>query len=122
MNVLHERPVGKTPRKTPRKTPLQILKILSDQPTLTIPEVTMEVTMEVRRLLRAMDGDNSRKELQEILKLKNADHFRKAYLLPAIDAGLVEMTLAHKPKSRFQKYRLTRKVVVLKQRNRKSQK
>ncbi len=25
--------------KTPGKTPLQILKILSDQPTLTIPEI-----------------------------------------------------------------------------------
>lgn len=54
-----------------------------------------------------MTGDNSRKELQEILKLKNADHFRKAYLLPAIDAGLVEMTLPDKPKSRLQRYRLT---------------
>ena len=81
-----------------------------------------EVTMEVSRLLKAMDGYNSRKELQEILKLKNADHFRKAYLLPAIVAGLVEMTVPDKPKSRFQKYRLTRKGVVVKQRNRKSQK
>jgi ATP-dependent DNA helicase RecG len=73
----------------------------------TTPEVTMEVTMEVKRLLKVMDGDNSRKELQEILKLKNAEHFRKAYLLPAIKAGLVEMTLPDKPKSRLQRYRLT---------------
>ena len=31
--------LGKTPGKTLGKTPLQILKILSDQPTLTIPEI-----------------------------------------------------------------------------------
>lgn len=30
---------AKTPRKTPGKTPLQILEIISKQPTLTIPEI-----------------------------------------------------------------------------------
>jgi ATP-dependent DNA helicase RecG len=54
-----------------------------------------------------MTGDHSRKELQEIFRLKNVEHFRIAYLLPAITAGIVEMTLPDKPKSRFQKYRLT---------------
>ncbi|MFC1532263.1 Fic family protein [Thermodesulfobacteriota bacterium] len=83
-------------------------------------EVTMEVTMEVKRLLKVMDGDISRQELQGKLKLKNADYFRKAYLSPAINAGLIEMTLPDKPKSRFQKYRLTQKGIVLKQRNSKS--
>ena len=66
-----------------------------------------EVTTEVKRLLNVMTGDHSRKELQEILRLKNAEHFRKAYLLPAINAELVEMTLPDKPKSRLQRYRLT---------------
>jgi ATP-dependent DNA helicase RecG len=70
-------------------------------------KVTMEVTTEVKRLLNTMTGEHSRKELQEMLSLKNADHFRKAYLLPAINAGLVEMTLPDKPKSRLQRYRLT---------------
>ena len=65
--------------------------------------------MEVKRLLKAMEGDNSRQEFQKKLKLKNADHFRKAYLLTAMDAGLVDMTLSDKPKSRLQKYRLTEK-------------
>jgi len=41
--------------------------------------------------------------------LKNDEHFRKAYLLPALDAGLVEMTLPDKPRSSKQKYRLTAK-------------
>jgi ATP-dependent DNA helicase RecG len=39
--------------------------------------------------------------------LKDAEHFRKSYLLPAIKAGLVEMTRPDKPKSKLQKYRLT---------------
>ena len=77
----------------------------------TIPEVAMEVTMEVamevKRLLKTMSGEHSLKELQEMLSLKNADHFRKAYLSSAIEDGLVEMTLPDKPKSRLQKYRLT---------------
>jgi len=75
--------------------------------TLKKREVTMEVTMEVKRLLNVITGDHSRKDLQEMHGLKNADHFRKAYLLSAINAGLVEMTRPDKPKSRLQKYRLT---------------
>ncbi|MBW2090028.1 MAG: putative DNA binding domain-containing protein [Deltaproteobacteria bacterium] len=70
-------------------------------------EVTTEVATEVKRLLNVMTGDHSRKELQELLRLKNAEHFRKAYLLPAIKAGLIQMTLPDKPQSRLQKYRLT---------------
>jgi ATP-dependent DNA helicase RecG len=73
-----------------------------------VREVTTEVTTEVKRLLNVITGDHARKELQEMLRLRNAEHFRKAYLLPAIDAGLVEMTLPDKPKSRLQKYRLTK--------------
>jgi len=70
-------------------------------------EVTTEVTTEVKRLLNIITGDHSREELQELFRLKNAEHFRKAYLLPAINAGLVQMTLPDKPKSQLQNYRLT---------------
>jgi len=66
-----------------------------------------EVTAEVKKLLFVITGDHSRNELQELLRLKHAEHFRKAYLLPAMQAGLMEMTLPDKPKSRLQKYRLT---------------
>ena len=41
--------------------------------------------------------------------LKNADHFRKAYILPAMAAGVLEMTLPEQPNSRLQRYRLTNK-------------
>jgi len=66
----------------------------------------MEVTPVVKRLLHVMTGDHSRAELQEMLRFKDAEHFRKAYLLPAINAGLVEMTRPDKPKSRLQRYGL----------------
>jgi ATP-dependent DNA helicase RecG len=78
-------------------------------------EVTPEVTPEVKHLLDAITGEHSRRELQEILGLKDSEHFRKAYLLPAINAGYIEMTLMEKPKSRFQKYRLTEKGKILHQ-------
>ena len=70
-------------------------------------EVTMEVTMEVNALLKAIDGEMPRRELQDLLGLKNADHFRKAYLVPAIASGCLEMTLPDHPNSRLQRYRLT---------------
>ena len=69
----------------------------------------MELTMEVARVLTAIQSDMARTSLQEIMGLKNADHFRKAYLLPALESGMVEMTLPDKPNSRSQRYRLTAK-------------
>lgn len=68
---------------------------------------TTEVTTEVERVLRILVGEMSRQELQEGLALKNDEHFRKAYLLPALGCGLVEMTLPDKPRSSKQRYRLT---------------
>lgn len=49
----------------------------------------------------------TRHALQADLALANRDHFRKAYLLPALEAGLIEMTQPDKPNSRSQRYRLT---------------
>lgn len=43
------------------------------------------------------------------LGLKDDEHFRKAYLLPALDTGLIEMTIPDKPRSSKQKYQLTDK-------------
>ena len=43
----------------------------------------------------------------EDLELKHEDHFRSAYLTPALDAGYIEMTIPDKHQSRLQRYRLT---------------
>ena len=54
-----------------------------------------------------LEGEMGRKELQDLLRLKDAEHFRKAYLRKAIEAGLVEMKSPDKVHSSDQKYRLT---------------
>lgn len=52
-------------------------------------EVTREVITEVRRLVAAFRGSEefTRQELQDALALKNAEHFRRAYLLPPSPVG-----------------------------------
>ena len=51
----------------------------------------------------------SRGEIQAALGLKDRKSFRFRYLTPALDTGLVEMTIPERPNSRLQKYRLTEK-------------
>ena len=75
--------------------------------SLSTPEVTPYVTPEVRKMLSILKGEMSRKEIQQILGLKDEKHFRTAYQQPAIAAGLIEMTVPDKPNSRLQKYRIT---------------
>lgn len=61
---------------------------------------TGEVTGEVTRLLAVLKGEMSRVQLQAALDLRHEDHFRNTYLIPALEAGLVEMTIPDKPTSR----------------------
>ena len=72
-------------------------------------QVTMDVAMEVADLLTKVRGEMSRPDLQAAMGLKNADHFRRAYLTPAMTAGLLEMTAPDSPRSTKQRYRLTAK-------------
>ena len=48
-----------------------------------------------------------RDALMRALGLKDAKHFRRHYLLPAMSAGLVEMTQPDHPRSPTQQYRRT---------------
>ena len=85
-----------------------MLRMILDTVTTSTPEVTLEDTPEVR-LLSVLAGEMARQQLKEMLGLKDDEHFRKAYLLPALEAGLIEMTMPDKPRSSKQKYRLTDK-------------
>jgi ATP-dependent DNA helicase RecG len=76
-------------------------------------EVTGEVAGEVKKLLLVCRGVMSRKELQNVLGLRGENNFRRLYLLPALAAGFLEMTIPDKPNSRLQKYRLTAKGIAL---------
>ena len=84
----------------------QFIQTLGRPLSAATPEVTPEVAPEVR-LLRVLVGQMTRQQLQQALGLKDDEHFRKAYLQPALDAGLIEMTIPDKPRSSKQKYRLT---------------
>ena len=61
----------------------------------------------MQRLLSVMSGEMKRTEIQDAIGLKHEDHFRDAYLLPALTAGVIEMTIPDRPRSSKQRYRLT---------------
>ena len=65
-------------------------------------------TQEVIRLLKAFNGDMARRDLHVLLNLKDDEHFRSAYLKPAIQQDLITMTIPEKLSSVKQKYRLTK--------------
>jgi ATP-dependent DNA helicase RecG len=73
------------------------------------PQVTPQVTLGERLLQVLEEGELNRKDILEKLQMKDIKHFRQYYLLPALVAGLIEMTIPDKPNSRLQKYRLTAK-------------
>jgi Fic family protein len=85
-----------------------MLRMILDTVTTSTPEVAQEVTPEVR-LLAAFAGEMARQQLKTTLGLRDDEHFRKAYLLPALEAGWIEMTIPDRPRSSKQKYRLTDK-------------
>jgi ATP-dependent DNA helicase RecG len=70
---------------------------------------TEQVNTEVEKLVALISGEHSSKELKEKLVLKNEEYFRKQFRNPAIEKGLIEMTIPEKPKSSKQKYKLTEK-------------
>ena len=72
-------------------------------------KVTPEVTPEVLRMLRIMEGDMSRAQLMAALGLKDEKHFRENYQQAAISQAVIEMTIPDKPRSSKQRYRITEK-------------
>ena len=69
---------------------------------------TAQVTAQVTAMLEAAArGPVSRETLQEAAGIKHREHFRKAHLEPALNAGLLERTIPDKPRSSKQRYRIT---------------
>ncbi|MDD4998146.1 MAG: Fic family protein [Syntrophales bacterium] len=86
-----------------------MLRMILDAVTAAAPQVTHQVTPQVSALLAAIRGEMDREALQSALHLSDRKSFRERYLKPALDDGLIEMTIPDKPNSRLQKYRLTDK-------------
>ena len=65
-----------------------------------------QATDQVKRLLDVLGTSAlSASELMSLLELKHRPTFRQNYLHPALEAGLIEMTLPDVPNSRNQRYR-----------------
>lgn len=66
-------------------------------------------SVEVRNLIKVLEGEMSRQEIQDRLELRDRRNFRENYLDPALDAGLIEMKYPDSPTHSKQKYLLTEK-------------
>jgi ATP-dependent DNA helicase RecG len=73
------------------------------------PQDTPQVATQVNGLIRVFEGEMSREVLQDLLNISNRKYFRKEYIKPALELGIIEMTIPGKPNSKNQKYRLTQK-------------
>lgn len=68
---------------------------------------------QVKKLLKIFDRNPlSASDLMQKIDLSHRPTFRKNYLNPAINKGLIEMTIPDKPNSRLQKYRITPKGIA----------
>jgi len=80
---------------------------LTDQVT---DQATDQVTDQVAMLLRKLDSETlTTHALMQALMLSHKPTFRRNYLHPGINAGFVERTDPHAPRSPMQRYRLTSK-------------
>ncbi|MBR1368811.1 hypothetical protein RJ53_04510 [Methanocalculus chunghsingensis] len=76
--------------------------------TMQVPCKYHASTPQVVTILQAALHENrSRGELQEAAQLKNRDNFRKNYLKPLVEDGLLEPMIPDKPRSPKQRYRTT---------------
>ena len=66
-----------------------------------------QVTLQVKELVKILDNEMDRTEMQNKLGLSHRENFRLNYLKPALEQGFIDMTIPDKPKSGLQKYRLT---------------
>ena len=81
-------------------------------------QVTTEVTEQVSKLIHVLLlGEYTSAEIQNKLELKHRPTFLYTYIQPALEQGLIEMTIPEKPKSSKQKYRLTDKGKALRKSN-----
>lgn len=84
----------------------QIDRIL-DEVAVQIDEEGAQMSEYVRKLLGVMEYNipYTGKTLMDRLNLKSRETFRRNYLHPAMEQGLVTMTVPDKPNSRNQRYR-----------------
>jgi ATP-dependent DNA helicase RecG len=79
---------------------------------LSTPQVPLKYpssSIEIQNLVKVLEGEMSRAEIQEILGLKDPKNFRENYLEPALADAVIEMKYPDSPNHPKQKYLLTEK-------------
>jgi hypothetical protein len=75
---------------------------------LRTEQVREQVTVQVEKLLYALGNETlATREIMAKLRLRHRPTFLTTYLRPALDIGVIEMTVPDKPNSNRQKYRAT---------------
>ena len=72
---------------------------------MTLP--TEQVTEQVEKLISVFHDDMTLSELIIKCEIKHRPTFLYNCIQPALEMGLIKMTIPDKPKSRSQKYKLT---------------
>ncbi|SHI19164.1 hypothetical protein SAMN02746098_02919 [Desulfosporosinus lacus DSM 15449] len=90
-----------------------MLRVIRDalRELIQTEQVREQVTEQVQRLMMALGSETlSAKELLERLRLKHRPTLSNNYLRPALELGLIEMTVPDKPNSSRQKYRAIKNI------------
>ena len=88
---------------------ISLFDISDNWVTVVFNRSTGKVTPQVEKLLKILSREMGRSEIMNIMGFKDKKNFVKNILRPAIEEGLIEMTIPDKPNSRNQKYRITDK-------------
>ena len=84
---------------------LDMINQILDEVVLQVNRSNSEVSEYVKRMLAVMDEvPYTSNSIMEALGLKSKETLRKNYINPAMELGLIKMTLPDKPNSRNQRY------------------
>ena len=85
---------------------LLMLNEILDEVLLSSQKESRHISEQVNRLLSVMDDEipYSANELLLLLNIKSKETLRASYLNPALENGLIKMTLPDKPNSKNQRY------------------
>ena len=90
-----------------------ILQAIEESALASDQESDYQSDQVMRLLLALRKSQRSATDLMTELGLSHRPTFRKNYLHPALEVGLIEMTQPDTPRARNQKYRLTARGVQL---------
>jgi ATP-dependent DNA helicase RecG len=88
---------------------IQVSDTVSDTVSGTVSDTVV-------KLLTVLSDETLKpSDIREKMRLKHRTFFLNNYIQPALQLGLIEMTIPDKPNSRLQKYRLTEKGIEIKE-------